>query len=389
MKGSDRPVGKLRVAGLMSGTSADGIDVAIVDLGPAGMSIVAFEMFPYPAAIREEVLSMPHSGTTEDVCRMNFIIGELFAEALTKLCRRRRIALSSIDLAGSHGQTIWHDPKGIRLGRKLVRSTLQIGEPCVIAARTGITTVADFRTADIAAGGQGAPLIPYVDHMLFSHPKRTRVLQNIGGIANLTWLRAGGSISDIIAFDTGPGNMVIDHAVSLVTNGKQTYDKNGRLAARGKVNEPLLSALMKTPYLRRRPPKTTGRELFGQGFAEAIRRRTRLSACDMVATVTAFTAKSIAQAYRRYLPVYPDEVILCGGGARNPALVEMLRQEAAPAEVMFTDDFGIDADAKEAISFAILAAETVRGKPSNVPAATGASHPAVLGKIVPGRSILQ
>jgi anhydro-N-acetylmuramic acid kinase len=385
LKSAIRNPATLRVAGLMSGTSADGIDVAIIELG-SGMSILAFDTFPYPAAVRRQVLALPHSGTTADVCRMNFVIGELFADALIALCRRSRIPLSSIGLVGSHGQTVWHDPNGIRLGKKLIRSTLQIGEPCIIAARTGITTVADFRPADIAAGGQGAPLIAYADHMLLSSRRKTRVLQNIGGIANLTWLKAKGTIDDIIAFDTGPGNMVIDHVVTTVTKGRLSYDKNGRIAARGKVNERLLGRLMKDPYLRRKPPKTTGRELFGQTFADAVISGAKLNAEDLVATVTAFTARSIADAYRRFLPKYPDEVILCGGGARNPVLVEMLRKEAAPAKVMFTDDFGIDADAKEAVSFALLAVETMTGRPSNVPAATGASRHAILGKIIPGRN---
>jgi anhydro-N-acetylmuramic acid kinase len=377
--------GKLRLAGLMSGTSADGVDAAIIELDGRKVKVLAFGMFPYPAAIRRQVLEIPHSGTTEGVCRMNFVIGELFAEALIELCRKSRIPLSSIHLIGSHGQTIWHDPKGLRLGKRLIRSTLQIGEPCIIAERTGVTTVADFRPADIAAGGQGAPLIPYVDHMLLSDKRKTRVVQNIGGIANLTYLPANGSIEEMIAFDTGPGNMVIDHIVCTATKGKLTFDKDGRMAAKGKVDEGLLNRLMKDPYLKRRPPKTTGRELFGQTFAEDLIAHARLDVHDLLATVTAFTARSIAEAYERFLPSYPDEVLLCGGGARNPVLVDMLRQEAVPAEVMFTDDFGINADAKEAIAFAIMAAETMRGRSSNVPAATGARHPAILGKIVPGR----
>ncbi len=370
----------------MSGTSADGIDVAIVDFVGSKLSVRAFGTFPYPEDVRKAVLSASVANAA-DLCHLNFGLGHLFADALIELCRRKRIALSSIDLIGSHGQTVWHQPTGRRFGRVLIRSTLQIGEPSVIAARTGITTVADFRPADIAAGGQGAPLVPFADHFLFRHRRKTRVIQNIGGIANLTWLKAGGTISDIIAFDTGPGNMVIDRAVYNVTMGKMNYDKDGRIATKGKVNEPLLNELMKNQYFRRHPPKTTGRENFGHDFTDAICRMCRLSPADLVRTVTAFTARSIADAYRRFLPLYPDEVILCGGGARNPTLVSMLREELAPAEVLFTDDFGIDADAKEAVSFAILARETVRNRPSNVPSATGAKRPAVLGKIVPGQPV--
>jgi anhydro-N-acetylmuramic acid kinase len=361
---------------MMSGTSADGIDVAIVDFRRKGLSVTTFGTFPYPPAIRELILAMPRSGTTANVCRLNFIIGELFAEAIIKLCRHSRISPASIDLIGSHGQTIYHDPVAIRLGKHLVRSTLQIGEPSVIAARTGITTIADFRPADIAAGGQGAPLVPFADYCLFSHPRKTRVIQNIGGIAD---------ISDIIAFDTGPGNMTIDRTVFNVTRGRLHFDKDGRLAAKGRGDTSLLMRLMKYPYLRLRPPKTTGREIFGENFTDMLCRRSRLAPADLLATVTAFTACSIADACRRFLPAQPDEVILCGGGARNPTLVEMLRKELAPAAVLFTDDLGINADAKEAISFAILARETFLGKPSNVPSATGASRPAILGKIIPGK----
>jgi len=374
----------LRVAGLMSGTSADGIDVAIVDFARKSLSIVAFGTYPYPSPVREKILAMPHDGTTAEVCRLNFLLGGLFADALMHLCKRSRVPLSSIYLIGSHGQTIYHDPRGFRSRTRLIRSTLQIAEPSVIAARTGITTVADFRPADIAAGGQGAPLVPYADYFLFSHRGKNRVIQNIGGIANLTWLKAGGSTGDIIAFDTGPGNMVIDRATHNVTKGRLAFDKNGRLASTGTVSRPLLQRLMNHPYLRKRPPKTTGRETFGHDFTDALLRKSRLSLADFVGTVTAFTAHSIADAYRRLLPQYPDEVILCGGGARNPALVDMLRKELAPAAVLLTDDLGIDADAKEAVSFAILARETIRGRPSNVPSATGARRSAILGKIVPG-----
>jgi anhydro-N-acetylmuramic acid kinase len=371
----------------MSGTSADGIDVAIIEIGKKGMTTLAFDTFPYPPAVRNAVLSMPQGGTTADICRLNFLLGELFAEALIKLCRRSHIPLSSIGLVGSHGQTVYHDPIGFRFGKRLVRSTLQIGEPSIIAARTGITTIADFRPADIAVGGQGAPLVPFADYHLFSHPRKTRIIQNIGGIANLTFLKARGKVSDTIAFDTGPGNMVLDRIVFLATKGRLSYDKDGRLAAKGKISQPLLRELMKDPYLRRKPPKTTGREAFGNTFADALYKRSHLASADLLATLTTFTARSIADAYRRFLPKYPDEVILCGGGARNPILVEMLRKELAPAAILFTDDFGIDADAKEAISFAILALETIGGRSSNAPSATGAARPAILGKIIPGRKI--
>jgi anhydro-N-acetylmuramic acid kinase len=268
-----------------------------------------------------------------------------------------------------------------------VRSTLQIGEPSVIAERTGLTTVADFRPRDVAAGGQGAPLVPYADYFLFHDARKNRAVQNIGGIANVTYLPAGGRPADTLAFDTGPGNMMIDRAASLATGARAPYDAGGRIAARGHVNQKLLAELMRHPYLRRRPPKSTGREMFGTPLTDRLHERARragIPPADLVATVTAFTAASIADAYRRFLPGAVDEVILCGGGSRNPTLVAALGERLAPARVLLTDDFGIDADAKEAVSFAILAWATIRGEANNVPSATGARRPVVLGKIVPG-----
>ena len=380
----------LRVAGLMSGTSADGVDVAVADVGRSRARLVAFDTFPYPPAVRRAVFAMfdPATSRVDDVCRMNFVLGEVFAEAVVKLARRRRIALTSIDLIGSHGQTIRHLPGGAR-GRRGGGSTLQIAEPSVIAERTGITTVADFRPRDMAAGGQGAPLVPWADYCLFRHRSRARAVQNIGGIANVTYLPAACRLADVIAFDTGPGNMVIDRIAQLATGGRRRYDAGGRLARRGKVHAALLARLMRHPFLARRPPKTTGRETFGVAFADALYARARagrIAPLDILATVTAFTAQSIARAYRRFLPDLPDEVILCGGGARNGFLVEMLRRGLAPAAVRRMDELGIDGDAKEALSFAMLAAAAIRGQANNVPSATGASGAVVCGKIVPGRT---
>ena len=389
----------LRVVGLMSGTSADGVDAAVVDLRSTRrnpVKVLAFKTFPYPPAVRKAVLELCSGSAVrvENVCDLNFVLGELFADAVIRLSKKARIDLASIDLVGSHGQTICHLPNG-RSGRwspavgirRSVRSTLQIGEPSVIAGRTGITTVADFRPRDIVAGGQGAPLVPCADYFLFAHRTRSRSVQNIGGIANVTYLPAHGSLEDVIAFDTGPGNMILDRIAARITRGKQTCDRDGRLAAKGCVNEPMLAELMANRYLRRRPPKSTGREEFGWTFADALyarARRRRISPPDIVATVTAFTAASISDAYRRFLPADPDEVILCGGGARNRTLVKMLRGELPSAKVLASDDFGISVDAKEAVSFAILAARTIRGQAGNVPGATGADRQAVLGKVIPG-----
>ena len=378
----------------MSGTSADGVDAAIVDLTRRGetvrVKLLAFDTFAYPPGVRRAVLRLcePAAATVADLCHWNFALGEVFADALVGLARRAGIRLGSIDLVGSHGQTICHIPGGRRFGRRRVRSTLQIAEPAVIAERTGIPTVADFRPRDIAAGGQGAPLVPYADCVLFRHRRLNRAVQNIGGIANVTYLPAGAGTGGVVAFDTGPGNMIIDRLAELASRGRRRYDRGGRLAGGGKVNASLLAGLMRHPYLRRRPPKSTGREEFGRAFADALyrqARKQRIAPPDVLATVTAFTAAGIADAYARFLPNKIDEVILCGGGARNRTLTEMLRRHLAPAKVMTTDDLGISADAKEAVAFAILAAETARGAASNVPGATGAARPAVLGKIVPGR----
>ena len=378
----------LRVAGLMSGTSADGVSAAIVDLGRCGVKVVAFGTFPYPPMLRRAVLDLcrPESGRVDDVCHLNFVLGEVFASALIRLAKRAGVPLGSIDLVGSHGQTIQHIPQGRLFGRRRVRSTLQIAEPAVITERTGITTVADFRPRDVAAGGEGAPLVPYADFLLFGGGPVSRAVQNIGGIANVTYLPARGSASDTLAFDTGPGNMVIDYVVSRATSGQLRYDRDGRLAARGRVEPRLLRELMRHPFLRRRPPKSTGREEFGSQFAEAVYQRARrrgVPPLDILATVTAFTAKSIAQAYGCYLPGGVEEVLLCGGGARNRTLVRMLLAELPAARVRMTDELGVPVEAKEAVAFALLAAATIRGEPGNVPQATGARRPVLLGKIVP------
>ena len=372
----------------MSGTSADGVDVAITGIGPRGVEVVAFGTVAYSASLRRRIFRLfdPETARIDDLCHLNVVLGEVFADALLRVCRKYSIRPDSIDLIGSHGQTVYHLPEGRRWGKRRVRSTLQIGEPCVIAERTGITTVADFRPRDVAAGGEGAPLVPYVDFLLFADGHKSRAIQNIGGIANVTYLPAGGGLDDVVAFDTGPGNMMIDRIAQRVTRGKSRYDAGGRMAARGTVDETLLAELARHRYLARRPPKSTGRETFGTTFADAAYDRARgrrVAARDVLATVTAFTAQSIAQAYRRHLTAGVDEVILCGGGARNRTLIKRLQTLVAPAKVMRTNDLGLDADAKEAVSFAVLAYETMRGRPGNVPAATGASRPVILGKIVP------
>ena len=378
---------KMRVAGLMSGTSVDGVDVAIVDVTGQKVRLLAFDIFPYPPALRREILRLcrPESARLDNICHYNFVLGEVFADAIIKLCRKSGIPLNSIDLVGSHGQTIYHNPRGKRYSRTIIRSTLQIGEPSVIAHRTGITTVADFRPRDMAAGGEGAPLVPYADYFLFGHNRLSRAVQNIGGIANVTFLPRGCKQDDIIAFDTGPGNMIIDSIIRLISTDRRRFDPGGKMAAQGTVDKSLLNEMLRHPFLRLRPPKSTGREEFGSAFAERIYQKVTqkgLANTDIVATVTAFTANSIARAYHQFLPT-TDEVILCGGGSHNNTLVEMLRGELPNVKMLSTEDFGISVDAKEAVSFAILAWATIKGLTNNVPGATGADQPVVLGKIIP------
>jgi len=379
---------KMRVAGLMSGTSIDGVDVAIVDITRQKVDLLAFDVFPYTTTLRREILQLcnPESAQLDNICHYNFVLGEVFADAVIKLCHKSGISLNSIDLVGSHGQTIYHNPRGNRFNRTTIRSTLQIGEPSVVAHRTGITTVADFRPGDIAARGEGAPLVPYADYVLFGRNRVSRAVQNIGGIANVTFLPSRCKQNDIIAFDTGPGNVVIDSIIRLISGGKKGFDPGGKMAAQGIVDKKLLNEMLRHPFLLRRPPKSTGREEFGSFFADRVYQNAAqkgLSDTDIVATVTAFTANSIARAYHQFLPAIPDEVILCGGGSHNKTLVEMLRRELPNAKMLSTEDFGISVDAKEAVSFAILAWASIKGLTNNVPGATGADRPVVLGKIIP------
>ncbi|OLB81522.1 MAG: anhydro-N-acetylmuramic acid kinase, partial [Nitrospirae bacterium 13_2_20CM_2_61_4] len=312
------------VIGLMSGTSADGVDAALVDIRGTGhdlkITLKAFRTFPYPTAFRERLLQVMTGGTVEDVCHLNGALGEWFARAALKVLKAAGVSPRRVALIGSHGQTLHHLPKPRRepvIGS--VRSTLQLGAPAVIAERTGITTVADFRSRDVAAGGEGAPLTPYLHYQLFRHPSRARAVVNLGGISNLTYLPAGGSLQSVRAFDTGPGNMVVDGVVRSVTGGRYQYDRSGRLARAGKVDEGLLRRLLQHPFLRRRPPKSTGREEFGERFIDRVvllGRLARLSDADLVATATAFTARTIADA-QKFLPRPVEEVVISGGGARN------------------------------------------------------------------------
>jgi len=349
----------VRVAGLISGTSIDGIDVAVIDIDDSALTTIVSKTIPYPPEVRAAILSVSNAQThTAAIARLNFLLGELFADAV----HYSGVPLESIELIGSHGQTIFHEGDPIDyLGRSLA-STMQIGEGAVIAERTGIPTVSDFRPADIASGGKGAPLVPFLDYRLFRHPAISRIALNIGGIANITVLPANATPGRLIAFDTGPGNMVMDALAP-------PFDRDGAKAGAGRVNEALLARLLEDPYYRQPPPKSCGREQYGAEFLK--------TGID-VATAAELTARAIALAVERY----PDtqQVIVSGGGAHNGYLMERLRA-LIKAEIIKASDLGIDVDAKEAILFAVLAYETWNRRPGNIRSATGARRPAVLGKL--------
>jgi anhydro-N-acetylmuramic acid kinase len=380
------------VAGVMSGTSADGINVALVRVnassrsrtGTTSLRFLAHAEYAYPRQVRRAVLAAMNSSkpSVADLARLNFLLAELYADAL--LATQRRFRLKA-ELVGCHGQTLYHQGESAKfLGRRLA-VTWQTGEGAVLAARVGIPVVSDFRPADMAAGGQGAPLVPFLDFHLYRDHRVGRIVQNIGGIANFTAIPAGASSNQVLAFDTGPGNMLID-AVTERLFGKP-FDLDGRIANSGAVLDHVISDVMLGPFFRRKPPKTAGREEFGREFAQAfIQRCGRADKRSVVATATALTARSISDAIRRFVvrptSTYRD-FIVSGGGASNPTLMAMLANELRPLglQIRSSDEFGMPSEAKEAVAFALLAFQTWNRQPSNVPAATGAKRPAILGKI--------
>ena len=372
----------------MSGTSVDGIDVALVKITGRGFNLrlrlLHHTHSAYPSQVRTAVLAAMNaeSISVAELSRLNFFLGELYAAAVRKV--QKAASISKLDLVGCHGQTIYHQGEAAKfLGRPLA-TTWQMGEGAVTAVRLGVPVVSDFRPADMAAGGKGAPLVPFLDYTLFRHPRRGRVVQNIGGIANLTVIPAGAGPEDVLAFDTGPGNMLIDQLVQKFFN--KTFDRNGAVGAKGQILESVIVKLLRAPYFQQRPPKTAGREEYGNEYTHSF-----LQLCgtadkaDIVATATALTARSIAHSIKKF--VLPrgkfQDYVVSGGGTQNRTLMRMLSEEvkALGLKVQHTDAFGIPSQAKEALAFAVLAYQTWNQKPGNIPSATGAKRPAVLGKV--------
>ena len=377
--------------GIMSGTSADGIDVALVRVSGRKASLENFFAFPFPRGVQKAILSLGEGRpvTTREISQLNFLLGETFADAALAACRKFRVPPSRIAVVGSHGQTVFHQGNPAPFLGRRIASTLQIGDPSVIAVRTGITTVGDFRPADIAAGGQGAPLVPFVDFLLYRHSRIGRVALNIGGIANMTVLPAGAKLEDVFAFDTGPGNMVMDALVRHFTDGRKRFDRNAEMAAEGTLLPGLLRDLLRDKYFLLSPPKTAGREQYGERHVRTLlahhdAREARAE--DVVRTATILTALSIVDAFHRFVRPRAKigELIVSGGGARNPLLMAQIESGLDGIRVREAGELGVPGDAKEAFAFAVLAWETLRRKPANVPGATGAKKDVVLGKVCYG-----
>lgn len=396
----------MKLLGIMSGTSLDGIDVALLEVEegasspqPAthlgvGWALLAFHTRPYTPVESDRIRSALQSGGPRDIALLHTSLGEWFSRAALTLMERVGVAPEEISAIGSHGQTIWHEPpEGGSRG-----SSFQLGCPATLAEGTGIPVVSDFRSRDLAAGGHGAPLVPWADRLFFSSPQHLRAIQNLGGMGNVTWLPRAGDDAPVLAFDTGPGVVLLDAAARLATGGRLSFDEEGALARRGEVSEAVLSRLLEHPFLQAGPPKSTGRETFGPEMVDAAavwlqaETGTRMEMGspgtgwpDLQATLTAFTARTVGDAYRRWvLPRGVDEIFLMGGGARNPALWDALAQELRPISLQPGDALGMDPDAREAAAFALLAWAHLKGIPANLPEATGSVGPRVLGSLTPG-----
>lgn len=370
------------VIGLISGTSADGVDVAIVDIKDVNdgtiISEKAFRTYKFPPKLQDEIMRVSHERVNSgDISSLNFRLGRFFGESALRLVRESKIPISRIRLIGSHGQTISHLPG---------MASLQIAEPCLIASITGKITIADFRPADIAVGGEGAPLSCLLHYFLFKKRGTCTLVINIGGISNFTLVPSSGSKKDVLAFDTGPGNMIIDAIVHLMSNGKQRFDKNGEIASKGRINVGLLKELLEHPFILKKPPKSTGREEFGKPIVKRLsglinKKKEKIE--NIIATTSAFTAESIFLNYEKFItPHHVSRVVITGGGVKNNFIMRLLKQRFSSVPVFTFEDFGLNSDSTEAVAFAFLAYETYHGRPGNIPSATGAKKPAVLGKIV-------
>ncbi|MBK5442263.1 MULTISPECIES: anhydro-N-acetylmuramic acid kinase AnmK [Peribacillus] len=382
------------IVGLMSGTSLDGIDAALVRVNNTGLKteieMIEFITYPFPKDIEKEIMQSlsVETSNVQLICSLNFKLGKLFSDATKEVCEKAGLPIEQLDLIGSHGQTIYHQPLQ---EQNWVPSTLQIGEPAVIAHDTNTIVISNFRTMDMAAGGQGAPLVPFTEYILYRSETKGRLLQNIGGIGNVTVLPKQASLNDMYAFDTGPGNMIIDEVCRQLFNLR--YDEGGKIAKQGLINEELLSYCFSHPYIMSPPPKSTGRELFGRQYVvKLLKMFESLPSQDILATVTMFTAKSIVENYRAYIfPITKiEEVIIGGGGSYNKTLLEMIQSLLGNSiQVLTQEELGYSSEAKEAVAFALLANETFHGNPSNVPKATGAKNDVILGNITfpPSKSL--
>lgn len=379
------------VVGLMSGTSADGVDAAVVNIRGTGhrlkITLLTHVGRPYSPRLRQHILQVCEQGSVGQICHLNAVLGEVFAKTALLAVKHARVSPQRVTLIGSHGQTIHHRPAPTyEPGIGQIRSTLQIGDPHVIAERTGITTVSDFRARDLAVGGEGAPLTPYAHALLFARKNAMRLVVNLGGIANVTILPRGGKLDSVRAFDTGPCNMLLDGLMTMETKGKAGVDRGGRLARKGKVQEGLLRWLLAHPYVSRRPPKSTGREMFGEAYVQRVRaqaHRHRLAFPDLLATSCRFIARVIRNS-QEWTRGSVDEVVVGGGGVRNNRLWAELSGVFHPIPVNRMDDCGTSSQAFEAQAFAILAYQAVQGVCANLPAVTGARRPVILGTVTPG-----
>ena len=381
---------KKLVIGLMSGTSIDGIDAALVEIKNSGadtkINLLEFVSPSFPPGLPYKILknSLPGKGNVSEICRLNFLLPHLYADAVKKLLTKAKIKPEKVDLIGSHGQTIHHMPEKEKYFGHTFGSTLQIGDPAALAKLTGIITVGDFRTGDVALGGEGAPLIPYFDYLIFRSKTKNRALLNIGGISNFSILKKNCSENEIIAFDTGPGNMLSDYLARKFHN--TDFDKNGNFASNGNVITTLLEELVANDkFLNSNPPKSTGREYYNGNYVDGIlKKHGSYSPADLFSTISALTPFSVFHNYERFIKnkISINELILSGGGAKNKFFVKLLKKYFGPAvKVDKIDNFGLSSDAKEAVCFAVLANETISGNPVNIPSVTGAARKTILGKI--------